>query len=574
MPLTRRQGRTSQNPPWVSHSRTIVDVDEIDEQSIAEAKSVRSRVRPSSVQHPCNNVQSVVTQSRSNAKPPSSITGRSEIVPSAKSPPRKEIRATAAREFFLGIRDRSIQKMSIEGSAEAKADSLIPSRTTAVVDTSTSSEKQALSPQDRQLTGGYSILESPKSGSQKEKSVEDVWVYSDPASEGRIAGRLTEHEGQQGRWLLFSDPGYPSQRNWTFAPEKNSKPKRFKRKQGKRSSEKAISFLSLPGELRNKIYAEAIPECRILVAATKPNKDHAKLKGMWSEEDVKHKRERMKLFHVLDNSNIDEGFELTIALLSTCREVRDDVEQYLYSRTMFCFDSMNVLDRFLRTASKPGLRAIRKVELVHQGYSNPENTRDRVFRDKYYAKWLRTCTLFGNELIGLEELKLEAVLTKWPCEFAALNDSKDIWRKGCVQLAPRRLKKVHIRLQHPMIRNNRNVLVDLARTLEDDMMTQEGKEARDKWEYDQVVNAVKAKKRAEREAKAKAKQAELLAAKPWKPLSITKEDIQVQSSIPVKAVNKGLEKYSRIDIGGMCPEELDYFKQKYCSQKHKAQIGC
>lgn len=569
MPISRRHGMAPREAtPWVSHRRTVVDVDEIDAQSIAEAKSLRSGPKPSLPNLACAKTRSSRRQTQNHVNP-TSYASRSEKSFTRRSPPRNEMRATAAAEFFLNIRDRSAQELSVQNSEITQPDPTKISQLAQGVAISSVSQKKACALVDRLDYGGYTVSIDSEPENTKDEVVEAKWVYSDPSLQDRVAGEITVHEGRRGRWLASSDPGYSNVRDWVFAPEEPLQFKRSQQKQKKRRTKTQTSFLSLPGELRNKIYARAIPECRVLITATKPNKDLAKLKSMWSEEKVQHKRKCTKLFHTLDNNNIDQGFELTIALLSTCRKVRDDVEQYLYSRTTFCFDSTKVLNRFLSTASNPGLRAIRKVEIFHQGYSNPENTKERIFRDRYYAKWLQVCTRFGNELSSLEELKLEAVLRKWPCEFAALNDSNDICRKAFLQLTPRRLRKVEVKLQHPMIKNNRNVLTDLAHALEDDMMTEEGREARDRWEHKKVVQAVRAKKQAEREAKAMAKRKELLALQPLKSLNITKEDIANQNPVPSKALSKGLEKYQSIDTKSMWPAELDYFKSQYCSEKHK-----
>lgn len=576
MPTTRRVGTANRNPtPWVTRRRTLIDIDddidEVDEQNGSKLEASRNGSRSSTVQCNGGGSQPVVTQSHKNSRlsPKRSEVGKSRMTPT----PRIKIHATSAKRFFRQIRDRSARTPSIQGTARPEPRSVPDTEASQSAESPQACQKRPISPPNY---GGYSpemIQDEISAQESVDEPANGGWVCADSAVPELIIGQLTTHQGQRGRWHLSSEAPYSHQQNWVFIPDEEPTTKRSRQRPRKKQKDR-VSFSSLPGELRNKIYAHAIPECRILITATKPNKEMAKLKSTWSEQDVHHKRPKTKLNHVLDTDQIYQGFALTISLLLTCRKIRDDVELYLYSRTTFCFQSNNVLERFLNTASKPGLRAIRKLEIDHQGYSNPEASKDRIFREKYYAKWMKTCTQVGNALTGLEELKLDAILRKWPCEFAALNESNDMFKKACLQLAPRRIMKVKVTLQHPMIQNNRNVLIDLAHALEDQLMTKEGKEARDNWEHEQVVKAIEATKKAAKEARAKARRAKLLASKPLKPLSITKEETAIHKAMPVKVYNKGLEKFHRIDTSVMCPEELDTFKYTYGLTNQKLRADC
>lgn len=375
---------------------------------------------------------------------------------------------------------------------------------------------------------------------------DEEWVNDTQIWTGRKSARNATHNGQPGVWHCLMDAPYSSRKEWIFIPDKQTSTMPNPRPRKNRESKGKINFLSLPGELRNEIYRHIIPECRVLIVQTKPNKEMERQKKIWSEEGVSHKRSRSRLGHLLDVGQISEGLGITMNLLLACQQVMNDVELYLYSRTTFCFSSAKVLTKFLDTASKPGLRAIQKVEILHKGYANPELTNHRVYRDRYYSRWSRTCTQVGEELIGLQHLKLEAHLRDWPCELSAqpLNDT---WRKACLQMAPRRLLKVEVKLHHIMIHRNTMVLKELAHKLENDMMTLEGQMDRDRAETVQVLLELEAKK-ATKEAKAKAR---LARQKPPPELTITEEDIKHQKPTPAKVCTTGLDMYSWVGIGNI-----------------------
>ncbi|KAK5101582.1 hypothetical protein LTR70_000691 [Exophiala xenobiotica] len=395
----------------------------------------------------------------------------------------------------------------------------------------------------------------------------DSWVESKSVESPVMDGQLATHNGQPGTWRCVSDAPYTSHKTWFFVPDKVPAPKgRVPRPRKRKSKSKGkTTFLSLPGELRNEIYKYLIPECRILITSNKPNKELAQAKKVWSEQQVEHKRPHLRLSHLLDLSQAEQGLGITKNLLLACKQVRNDVELYLYSRTTFCFSATKALHRFLNTASKPGLRAIRKLEILHKGYGHPELTEHQVFQDKYYERWSKVCTQVSEDLSGLEHLKLEAHMRDWPCDLVSAVPNTP-WRKACLQMAPRRLLKVEVKLSHDMIHRNDMALKELARRLENDMMTQEGQDERDLWETEQVLMELAARKAA-KEAKAAARAAKLRA--PGS-LTITDEDIKKSKPGGVKVHRKGgLSDYSTVNTSKMCNAELQYFKDQYCSERHK-----
>lgn len=402
-------------------------------------------------------------------------------------------------------------------------------------------------------------------------ATDDCWVKSESLDAPRVDGQPALHDGQPGIWRCLSNAPYSSHKTWVFVPDKVPAPKgkvsRTKRRKSKRKAK--TGFLSLPGELRNEIYKYLIPECRILITCNKPNKELSRAKNVWSEQNVEHKRPRPRLCHLLDLNQVEQGLGITKDLLLACKQVRYDVELYLYSRTTFCFSSTKALHRFLNTASKPGLQAIRNLEILHKGYGLPEMTEHQRYRDKYYERWTKACMQVGEQLSGLQYLKLEAHMRDWPCDLASAVPNTP-WRKACLQMAPRRLPKVEVKLCHHMIHRNDMVLKELARRLENDMMTQDGQDDRDRVETEQVLKDLAAK-RAAKEARAAARAAKLKAPQS---LTISQADIQQSKPTSVKVCRKGnLDKYSSVDTSKMCVAELQNFKDEYCSEKHKAVLA-
>lgn len=214
-------------------------------------------------------------------------------------------------------------------------------------------------------------------------------------------------------------------------------------------------------------------------------------------------------------------------------------------------------------ASLQGLQAIQKVEISHEGYGNPELAENAIFRDKYYSQWTKVCVEAGKRLTGLKHLKINACLWQWPCDMSQLGCNSE-WRDAFLQLAPRRLAKVEIFLQHTMFHNNTRLMRDVAHKLEDDMMTDEGRQDRDIAESKLVLARMEAKKAA-KEAKRRAQEAKERAPTEF---TITMDQIKQQKTSPVKYCNTGLDKYTRLNMVYMAPVELDQFKEKYCSGKH------
>lgn len=270
-----------------------------------------------------------------------------------------------------------------------------------------------------------------------------------------------------------------------------TRPSRQTRRRHQRTGK--VTFLSLPGEVRNQIYSLLIPRMRVLICSNRPNKEQKVEKSLWCNANTVQVRPRFRLSHIVDTCQMEQGLAITTDLLLACQEVRTDIETFLYARTTFCFTSAKVIQRFVSRASPSGLEAIEKLEINQAGYNHPRLLNDDVYRQKYYSSWARACDRAGQAMLHLQSIYLRVEIFDRPLD--SDSDLEDlIWKHGLIKLAPRRVEKVHASLSHRML--SRDVARDIAHRLEDCMMTETGRHRRDEAETRQVLRQLRAQSRA------------------------------------------------------------------------------
>lgn len=357
--------------------------------------------------------------------------------------------------------------------------------------------------------------------------------------------------GYYGRWVMLAE------RNWQFSharvqPEGSlgyvppivRKPK--------------ATFTSLPPEIRNAVYEYVIPERNLLITRTHPNKEARTQTKCWSEDNVVASRQRSRLTHEPEWTYTSEELLTAINLLLTCKKVKGEVETFLYSRILFCFHSLKSLRRFLHTASASGIQSMRKIFIAQDGYGNSFLTADQRFRGRYYKSWEKVCTLVGQMAPNLKHIKLKVYDREWPSELSG-KDYAPIWKTAILKTAPVLVPRVEVRIHHQMIDHNKEVLSDLARRVEDSMMTQEGRDDRDRLETVRVMAEIDARKAAKEERERK-KRVRLNAPPPRTELVISMDDIQKQANntqTVKKLRSKGLERYDRTapNVYSLQPEQ-------------------
>ena len=295
-----------------------------------------------------------------------------------------------------------------------------------------------------------------------------------------------------------------------------------------------ITLMDLAPELRNEIYAYLIPQSRVLIQTSQPNIEHARMKAqierLWIDPPGRIVRPRKRLYHTLDNDQIRKGLSLTQSLMLVNKQIRTDIEMFLYARTTFCYSSHNVLSKFLEQASQVGIRAIEKVEIYQHGYGNPECTAFQTYTDKYYRKWQKTCASIGEKLMSLRSIKLDAVIFTWPFQFAAIQDSD--WWKSCQLMVPHeKLPLAQVLVKHRMVAENKSLLEHVSRQLENTLMNEAGQKSRNQGAEDRIF----AQKLAKAEAGEEKKRLQQVKERAPKELVITMNDVQCwKASNPAK----------------------------------------
>lgn len=285
---------------------------------------------------------------------------------------------------------------------------------------------------------------------------------------------------------------------------------------------KPFPFLDLPGEIRNRIYDLVVPQTRVVISGSHPQKELEQLKS--KEPTKKHKRPRGRLLGEFTGN----GGRAPIDLLLICRQINQEVIQFIYARTTFCFDRIVVINKFLNIVPAPAAKSLEHLEITHIGYAEPQWTRDRVWKLRHDKKWGMMLNRI-KEMIGLERLDLNFTFFDWPCRLELDED----WAKPLLNLAGEGLERVNVKLMHDRFVPKK--IAATAKELETKMMSPEGKKKKLR----------EAKLRAEMEKKRK-DEARKKATKALKIL-LPRGNKATASNTPVKKVVKstGLEQYSK-----------------------------
>lgn len=341
---------------------------------------------------------------------------------------------------------------------------------------------------------------------------------------------------------------------WEFTPAAKQ-PKGSLGYRPRRSRKRKTKFTDLPPEIRNTIYGYAVPERRVLIVRRHPKKEARELEGFWSDEHITHKPRQSRLMYEPEQDHTSEDFGSALKLLLTCKQIKGEVETFLYSQIQFCFYSLKPLRSFLHTAPENGIQAIRSVYIRQDGYGNPRATENQRYREKYYQRWMETCAQLGQKATSLEHLKLSICDKEWPAILSG-KEYTPVWGEAFLKSAPALLPKVEIRVHHKMVDRNQEVLKDLARRVEDSMMTHEGRQERDRIETEAALAEIAARKaeiaarKAAKEERERQRLAKLNAPPPPTELVISMDDIQKEinkTSVVNKVRSKGLDKFSKLD---------------------------
>jgi hypothetical protein len=302
----------------------------------------------------------------------------------------------------------------------------------------------------------------------------------------------------------------------------------------------AFPFLSLPGELRNKVYDLVIPSSHVLVIADHPQRELNKRRKLYSSAKPSRYRLSGRIL------SIDDEEADPLGLIKSCRAISKEATKVFYSKTTPCFESLSVIDKFLNSASAAGIRCIRSISLSFAEYGEPRLTKNKGWKDKKDLRWQRTCARIATTLVGLHTLKLDLRLATWPTTLG----TDESWTRPLMALKGNGFHLVQLTLRHHMFNDTRLALA--ARRLENEMMTAEGREERDVREALQAIEEMEI--RALQVPKAKKVlviKSSTLDTTPRKRYVVNSRDAAPVVSSKAVYRTKGLAGYERIDLSAV-----------------------
>ncbi|KAL8655830.1 MAG: hypothetical protein Q9210_000632 [Variospora velana] len=189
-----------------------------------------------------------------------------------------------------------------------------------------------------------------------------------------------------------------------------------------------ITFLSLPSEIRNAIYDLAMPRRKYSV-------HHIRGKGSGSMELTYHlplnltrsgphltpsHGKRRRLFDLPKRSYINKAipqYRLSpgpTAPLLVCKRINQDTTPIFYGRSIFYFEAMQPLRKFLNTLRPETRSMVRSLTLVHRTAGNPRETPNQLWKDIYDRSWHNLCFQIRDQCTGLTSLALDLTVSDIP----------------------------------------------------------------------------------------------------------------------------------------------------------------
>ncbi|OCL15303.1 hypothetical protein AOQ84DRAFT_384098 [Glonium stellatum] len=204
---------------------------------------------------------------------------------------------------------------------------------------------------------------------------------------------------------------------------------------------KRLSFLSLPGELRNQVYAlyietgfraelvgrsaELIPKpmksiklclCPSTLGGPLPILDHKDSKKQNGWPTLRTPRKLGKYLRVHGMST--DWKTSFCALILVSKQINSEFIPLLYTSTTFVFAAPCRLSNFMAHISRPSLEWIRKLHVHYSTYGNPKYTEDLIWEKKHTICWTTRFQQAASLLKGLRELRIWLHVTETPLHFS------------------------------------------------------------------------------------------------------------------------------------------------------------
>lgn len=223
----------------------------------------------------------------------------------------------------------------------------------------------------------------------------------------------------------------------------------------------SVKFLSLPGEIRNKIYDYAFSKeffkigwaengtkmKRNLKSLTYSLPKRPSFKGPWLEPGVCLRRRLFDLPRRLRSSEAIPPYQLSpgpAALLLTCKVVNEEASSLFYGNSTFTFQNQTVFQRFLDTIGSASKASIRSLHLKHHTAGHPFYRPNECYKQIYDDKWDDLCIQASAEMTNLEELSIDLTINDVPITF----DFTQNWMMSILEFERCELKRCSVRLHN------------------------------------------------------------------------------------------------------------------------------
>lgn len=219
---------------------------------------------------------------------------------------------------------------------------------------------------------------------------------------------------------------------------------------------KPFSFLELPGELRNKIYAYAFPkeffQLQWIDNGKKPRHltyslpNRGKL-GPRLDPLVGHRRRLFDFPRRVRSSEYIPPYQLSpgpAALLLTCKKINKEATPVFYGSSTFSFHTPGTLRKFLNSVGPVSKASIQSLSIRHATAGNPVYTEYQSWKQIDDSSWEDLCWQASDDFSALIELTIDLTINDVPVLFGPLA----CWMLALLAFQDRGLKKCKVKLRN------------------------------------------------------------------------------------------------------------------------------
>ncbi|MCJ1406649.1 hypothetical protein MMC19_000715 [Ptychographa xylographoides] len=252
-------------------------------------------------------------------------------------------------------------------------------------------------------------------------------------------------------------------------------------------------FVSLPGEIKNEIYALIFEPVEIEIIWALPRKTltyrvvpkaFTSLEGIptwYGAMDIELLRYRLDNYKLgrkitADRRRLDYArrsrqdsecqlghIRTPAALLFSCRQIHDEAISMFYGSYSFRFANHGLFDRFLSLVGLQAASSIRNLWLQHSTYGDPYRTENIRWKTLHDLRWEECCDTIITQLNGLETFRVQLNINDQPLRL----NMEAQWAAPLLRFKALGLKELHIDLTVKGVSSNKDSrLRSCARVLE------------------------------------------------------------------------------------------------------------